>query len=279
MVAKSAEFELHHLSHSALTDLLSCGEKYRLRRIEKVPTSPSWALIGGSAFHAATEALDKRDFDIPCDLPLTFAECMEEVIAEAEQRSPTPQSSWRASGRASKEWPEKEDKKWWLAHGQIMVDNWRAFLKNSGFSIWVTPDGQPAIELRGEVSSLGFPFVGYIDRILVSPTHSIGPVDLKSGKPPRQNDQLIAYGLMIEEVFGVRPTWGAYYMSRSAGLGLPVALSALDRKPMEHRISSAAKQIKEKIFIPNQSPLCFSCDVRDYCYQEKGKNAGKHLPW
>lgn len=48
-----------YLSYSQFDTFLTCGEKYRLTKIEQVPEKPAWFLIGGSAVHAATEAYDK----------------------------------------------------------------------------------------------------------------------------------------------------------------------------------------------------------------------------
>lgn len=43
------------LSHSSLEMFEQCGQKYRLRKIERRPEAPSGALILGTAFHAAIE--------------------------------------------------------------------------------------------------------------------------------------------------------------------------------------------------------------------------------
>lgn len=51
-----------HVSYSAFSTWLSCGEQYRLTRIEQVPEAPAWYLAGGSAVHAATEVFDRAVF-------------------------------------------------------------------------------------------------------------------------------------------------------------------------------------------------------------------------
>ena len=47
-----------YLSFSQFTTFLSCGEKYRLTRILKLEEDPAWYLVGGSAIHAAADAID-----------------------------------------------------------------------------------------------------------------------------------------------------------------------------------------------------------------------------
>lgn len=54
----SEPVDLPYISYSGATTWLSCGEKYRLTRIERVPEDPAWWLAGGTAVHAAADAID-----------------------------------------------------------------------------------------------------------------------------------------------------------------------------------------------------------------------------
>jgi putative RecB family exonuclease len=58
-----------YISYSQYETYLSCGEKYRLSRIVKVPEQPAWYLIGGSAVHEATEAYDKAMWEVKHNVP------------------------------------------------------------------------------------------------------------------------------------------------------------------------------------------------------------------
>jgi hypothetical protein len=49
-----------YLSPSQIKGLLTCGEQFRLTRMEKVPERPMWASIGGSTVHKVTEILDRQ---------------------------------------------------------------------------------------------------------------------------------------------------------------------------------------------------------------------------
>lgn len=44
-----------HRSFSQFTSWLKCGKAYQLERIVKVPTTPAWYFVGGSAIHDALE--------------------------------------------------------------------------------------------------------------------------------------------------------------------------------------------------------------------------------
>jgi hypothetical protein len=50
-----------HVSYSAITTWLSCGYKYFLGRLKGVEEEPSVWLVGGSAWHVATENFDKAN--------------------------------------------------------------------------------------------------------------------------------------------------------------------------------------------------------------------------
>ena len=270
--------DIRHLSHSAISDIASCGEKFRLRRIVKVPTAPSWALIGGSAVHAATEALDKMDFGMPVDGPTNFVEAFEAEIDRRVEETDTDPKTWRASGRASREWPEKESRAWWLANGPAMVANWHAWLIGSGNQIWITPDGQPAIELEFRTEMFGIPVVGYIDRILEN-AHGAYPVDLKSGAAtPKDFDQLYLYSLAIEEMYGDLPKIAAYYMNRTNTI-VPCEVRKDTASRIRYRVEAAAKMVEHGIFLPNTSMLCNYCEVRNYCYQWGGAESKGVRPW
>lgn len=49
-------------SYSQFTTWLSCGKQFQLARVVKVPETPAWYLVGGSAVHSATEVFDRERF-------------------------------------------------------------------------------------------------------------------------------------------------------------------------------------------------------------------------
>lgn len=49
-----------HLSNSQLGDYVRCQKSYYLKRIAFVPQVPAMWLVGGSAVHAAIEAINRH---------------------------------------------------------------------------------------------------------------------------------------------------------------------------------------------------------------------------
>jgi hypothetical protein len=47
-----------YISFSQFTTYLSCSEKYRLSRILQLEEDPAWYFAGGTAVHAAADAID-----------------------------------------------------------------------------------------------------------------------------------------------------------------------------------------------------------------------------
>ena len=111
-----------HMSHSSLSTWLDCGERFYLERVAGAPQSKAWYLIGGSAFHTATEWLDRGEMGDPTAAFLLAwnQQCGKELVG-------VDIATVRAGGKATKEWPNKEDQAWWLHHGPIMVAQYVAW--------------------------------------------------------------------------------------------------------------------------------------------------------
>ena len=129
-----SNFELvvpDHLSRSQVDTYSDCGRKWLLERGMRVPRVPAWALLGGSAVHAVTEEYDKAALDgTELDdeyLREAFALDLESRIREEEDLFSVPRARFSISGRASKDWPNKEDEAWWKHHGPAMVLNWKSW--------------------------------------------------------------------------------------------------------------------------------------------------------
>lgn len=275
---------IQHLSYSTLADWKECGEKVRLRKVENLRGAPSWSLIGGSLVHTITENLDRQDFGIPVDGPTEFNEDVFLAFIEAEEdKSQSDRADWRAAGRVSKEWPNKENYDWWLHNGPAMVNNWRRFLSGPTYQIAMTPDGAPAIELSIEFELGGVKVVGYIDRVLEHfPTGELIVVDLKSGsRDPLTSDQLGLYRVGLSARYGeaFTPVWGTYFMTRKGATTLPVDLRKYSDGRLEYEYDAAWRGIQAGIFIPKVGPLCSSCGVREFCRAVDGSQADKFLPY
>lgn len=249
-----------HLSYSALNTLTSCGERYRLQRGLKISGVPSWAQVGGSAVHSMTEEYD-RDPGEPCD----FETHLHMAVNDQEERSGFPSSEFRATGRASKQYPNKEDRAWWLENGPIFVNNWVTWRQNSPWDLLVH-EGTPAIEVEILLSDLGgVPNKMYVDRVFVTPDGELVVLDLKTGarKPPPF--QLGQYKVGLEEGIGISPTWGTYWSARANTTSPAEDLSRFDREWLDELYWRGNQIITQGLFLPSPSLDCDWCDVRDWC--------------
>lgn len=268
------------LSHSSRKKYESCGEAYRLTKVEEVPTTPSWAMVGGSAVHTTTEADDLKRFGITPDGPTTFAEAFEVEIEDRERHSGVPSSEWRAAGRATKQWPHKEDRDWWLHAGPLMVRRWADFLDSGQYNIWITPEGEPAIELAVEGRIGDTDSRGFIDRVLVSVRQPEVPIvtDLKSGKQPEDHEQNATYSLLAPD-YWPEIVYGAYFMTRNGVLTVPTDMRPLMSGQVQYQFDQSRAGIEAGIFPAKRSMMCNYCDVAKFCFATNGELSQDYSPF
>src|SRR5690606_21053957 len=91
------------------------------------------------------------------------------------------ESDIRISGRKTKDNPNGFDKAYMVANIPSWVENWRNWLKDAPWMIWIAEDGQPGSELVLTFELGGQEVRGSIDRVLVSTTdpNRLAIVDLK----------------------------------------------------------------------------------------------------
>ncbi|MGH7238900.1 MAG: PD-(D/E)XK nuclease family protein [Candidatus Saccharimonadales bacterium] len=106
----------------------------------------------------------------------------------------------------------------WQETGPVMVQNFIDWWEhNTDVSVWVTPDGIPAIELPFLISLGSVQVRGYIDLVLQMGT-ALVVVDLKTGaKVPSNYRQLAIYACGVEQQYGIRPRYGTFFMTRGVG--------------------------------------------------------------
>lgn len=258
-----------YVSHSALSTWLQCGWSFYLSRIQKVPEAPAWWFAGGSAVHEATEEYDLLDDPTGFDPTEAFEKAFLRNFQEADNGMP-----WRSGGRASKNYPNKEDRAWWMEHGPKMVEGWTTFRKESGYQIWTTPQGVPAIELEMNEKVNGVPVKAILDRLMVAPTGELVIVDIKSGsKEPSGHTQLGIYAIMVEKTFGIRPQLGSYFMARTGELMEPTNLDHFTENRFGQWVKGFEVAVTNNVFIPSVGFMCGTCSVRDACYAVKGKDS------
>jgi len=248
-----------HVSYSSLTTWLDCGWKYYLSRVEEIQEVPSWYLLGGTTLHKATELYDLHGSD---DIEKLWEKCWKETIDETLKNTTTTMDKWKAGGRPSKTYPNKEDDKWWSKNGPKQLEKWVQF-RSGSWSI-LDIDGSPAVELDIQPVIAGVPVKMQIDRVMVTPDGEVVVVDIKSGRSIPTWLQLAFYAAGLEKTYGIKPQWGTYWMSRS---GITSAFVNLDEFPtggIEFLVAQFDKARRNDVFLPNLSH-CSKCGLSDKC--------------
>lgn len=250
-----------YLSHSSLTSYLDCSERFRLERVVKVPQEHSWWLVGGSAFHTASEYVD-RDGQPPHE---AWTKAWAEELAKVEDVG-----KLRAGGRATKEYPDRENGAWWTKHGEDMLHKYHKWITSriaEGWSFF-----EPGVEVPVDFTLADVNVKGYVDRILVNPDGELMVIDLKTGShTPASSMQLGIYSLGIEHHFGLKPSIGAYYMARKGELSNTMSLLHYSENTVGRWFSIVKKGIEEEMFVPHVTSMCGTCSVAPYCVAVGGK--------
>lgn len=261
-----------HLSYSSMSSWLECGERFRLERVMSAPQSDAWWFIGGDVTHKVSEQCDLTGIRDRDEASAMWSTAFESAVASIT----TPLADIKAGGRASKEWPNKENRDWWAANGPGFAANWVTWRNerfNEGWS-FLDVDGKPGIEVPFEVTFGDTLVKGYIDRLMVDPHGQVWVVDLKTGsREPSSSLQLGVYALGMESQYGIGAPLGAYWMARSGNLGTTQSLQHYTSALVGNWFVKAKTAIEAEVFIPKVSPLCGSCSVRSFCAAVGGSDA------
>lgn len=191
--------------------------------------------------------------------------------AWAEETKELDFSIARVAGRATKEFPNKEDANWWNTKGPEWVENYILWRKNNpDWKIWTTQEGVKAIELELNPVIAGVTVKMFIDRIF-EVNGELVIVDLKTSKArPTSDLQLGFYKVGVEEVLKTKVSLGNYWMSRDSGTGEMIDLSRYTLETLEYFVSGFDKARKSAIFLPNLQS-CSYCGLTAHCQFTKGK--------
>lgn len=250
-----------HVSYSALTSWLSCGEKYRLTRVLGLAEGESWWLTGGKAVHETTEAFDHWLISPDPAEPFQSRETFAAALARNAPDDPdTARSSRGQTGE------------WWAEHGPDMVDKWVDWRAETDWSIWMDPaTGATGIELDVSTEIDGLTVKAYIDRVFVDGDGQVIIVDIKSGsRAPSSALQLGVYAALLEARYGVRASLGAYFMARKGTLTTPVPLDKYDADYIGRFMTGFDSARKAGVYLPNPDSWCSTCGVADRCWLNTG---------
>jgi putative RecB family exonuclease len=264
-----------------------CPKQYQLTRIVKVPEIPAWWNIGGSAVHAAMESYDHGD-DIrngptghlipPFDVELVWRTAFADQIVEADEKEPD-RSKWRQS--TGKNPPRSEEE--WNEWGPIFIQRYVDWRKRAPWTVWVTPDGEPAIELDVSGKLFGFSMEmevkGFIDRVFHDPiTDSLWILDLKSGSKDATIEQLGTYSALLEEKYRVRADKGLTFNVRRGSPSSVKDLSEWVGEAGEH-YENTVRRISAGDFTATPGNHCnFMCGVKHACAALNGAEAWRYDP-
>lgn len=250
------------ISYSQFSTYLECGERYYLERVKKVVQNPAWWFLGGSAAHETTEVWDEwwesnelGEDDEP-DLVAVFAEKLAVQVAEADTREPD-RTKWFGG---------KSNEDFWLENGPIWVQNWADWRQSSGWRMWMMGD-IPAVEL-GLVQpwSNGLVSRGFIDRMMYDPDDFLTVVDLKfGGTTPDDASQLGLYAVGMEQTFGIKPQFGAFFMARKAKMLPQEPLVKYTEPYFDHKFTIFDQARHAGIFLANPGSHCHRCSVKGFC--------------
>jgi len=179
-----------------------------------------------------------------------------------------------------REYPDEKD---WLwprnMKFQTDLDNRRVKLESqvtgfmnwafdSGCQPWETPDGKLAIEVPFSVMFDGVLIEGHIDRVDEYPDGKLMVRDLKTGNSTPTSFQLITYGYALEDTFGLKLSWGDYYMAKTGTTTAPIPIREIPRATINKWYGSMDRAVRCGIFLPNpgkDNSNCFACDVKQHC--------------
>jgi hypothetical protein len=289
-----------HLSHSQANTVGDCATKYRLQRIEALPQIPQWANIGGTAFHAAVEAIERGivapvgDDGPPFDARRTedmWKEHFESTITAVAMTTPVPQSVWRAARKGA------EGEQWWRVNGPLMLrryldarpdeSTWNASKVGvGGITVETAIELDETIDVPTPYGPI--PFNGKIDRVTVQPfqghetSHAALVIrDYKTSyERPTDTTQLGDYAWVLYFAYpdlaatGVK-ILGSYFDARRGEWTTPVdLLQAHPFEAFQYRVTTAHAQKRALATGPTParpSSYCGGCSVRYACPVMAGK--------
>lgn len=213
------------------------------------------------------------------DSYVAFNQAFDEEKDNDLRKTGVDPSQWRAGGRISKAWPNKEDELWWRTNGPGMVTAYKEWRESTPWAIYITPAGLPAIELELHPVIKGVPVKMFIDRVFITPNGEPVIVDLKTGsRTPDSDLQLGFYRVGLEKVLGIQANLGAYWMSRQGGVTPLADLSRYDEHLIGTMLNDFNRAVENEIFLPHLSSSCKTCGVNRACAAFGGAEARAYDP-
>lgn len=324
-------------SYSQLSTYGQCPRQFELEKIRKVPRRPGHWFPAGTAVHASIEAylretvqcasdaavtvesrsvptgtgtanpstntpaptgvnptLGETTTQSPLDVEAIFQDELATAYADELRHTTFPEDEWFVAGRG-----KGKDRLYWMMNGSALAQNFIDWHKaNPQFHIWITPKGEPAIELPLEVN-----FGSVKVRMVIDSIFEVGDVktgngalvvvDFKSGSTkPKNERQLGTYACGVEIEYGIRPRYGTYFMCQGVGKDpeklvyfQPVTEMAGPQYSYEYltkEYEALDRAIENEVFMAVPGDNCRMCGVSYACTEmnpEQAKSLDPHYPW
>lgn len=208
------------------------------------------------------------------DISILWQTAFNKAIGEQQEKTDSNPTDWRAGGRATKDWPNKQNGDWWAVNGEQMVADFVTWWAASGNQVWTAPSGDSGVELGMVVDFDGIPVKAFADLVMVTHDGELAVMDYKTGaSTPETSMQLGLYAVCVEKMFGVRPQVGYFYSARDA-----VAKPAENMHVWTYDLFCELFRqfelgLKNRIFLPNAGINCRTCGVAEYCHVNGGSLA------
>jgi hypothetical protein len=262
------------LSYSSLSTYSECGQRWLLERGHGLNKSTWFATIAGSAIHTITEKIDLKAVGVYGGSIPTFKAEFDRRLDLEKRKGVEVKPSGRVGKTMSKTGgPNKKDYDWWLLFGPQFVDNWIGFIQDLHWELAFLPGGIPGVEVSLRQRMAGRDFLGFIDRVYVTPEGELVVVDLKSGNVPSSSLQLGTYRVGLIREHQLWADWGAYWMASDGELTPLKDLTIYTEEFIEAQYEMAWRGINAGVFLPNVTAMCKGCGVQPWCRAAGGRES------
>ena len=270
---------MSHLSFSQMTSYMRCSKAYQLSRLQHAPQTPAVWSFAGRALHETLNDIHNHHFtgDLP-NIGVLWTKRFDEELTAQVEHTGVPPEQWKKAGRQTKDKPNREDVAWWRQDGLRQLQDYYAWLRNSGWTLLGDGDAPfSEIEVSGDFH--GQHVKAFLDAVMVNPQGLMTVVDFKSGtRTPKSPIQLALYSVLLDQTMDLKVPYGSFMMTRKTEMTDPIDLSRWNAEWFEGQFSRLRFAVDQGIFMPNVGDACFTCDVSDSCYANGGFQAFRYDP-
>jgi PD-(D/E)XK nuclease superfamily len=248
-------------SFSALEDYTSCGQKFYLKRVARVPAVVYLNAVAGTAFHEWSAYYDRSHIS-PRDWPEYLHRAIE------TERSGTALEDMRVSGKRTQATPNKEDYTHWRdVLGPDLCAKYIEWVKDKRIAWDLPPDA--AGNTTGIEYELNFTIgetkvKSFVDRLFTYSDDSLLVVDIKAGARKQTTVQLPTYVIGAKKA-GLNVRHGSLYYARRGTHTEPEDYSKWDEHRLSYLYEQAAEMEAQGFYLPRPSEDCRWCSVAAHC--------------